>query len=400
MRKLANSLRYQLMVIVPDILEFSGIAWPNPGMWAHAQSRSVQGAPSGNQRHIVPEVKEEEDAHAHSPRRPSHGTDCIAGGLATKRYPDFENQWSNLAMPPPQHRSDVTAWNQSQPGDSNLIRQNGPLADPFLEQRGPTTTGSRRGGKKSSEDTPMPDVPSYEPSKSILGLTGVSYGQKEVTLSGIATHEAIMNQLVEALSPLKSDDDDGPHNPTNTPSSGRMSGKSLVTVRAGPASRRVTGADAASPETDHKGRITGDTSRQVSAKIISSHPAGLVQSKKGSEDQKENTPDNRMPGSDFTGRAYLGVESVGIKSTEKLVGSSDSKRKRPLEEVPCSALHNCIHDSLSPSPSKKVSKVASEEVLFPNHLPRTPEDGREVSGCTGLKAIGGVERRMDTVGGK
>ena len=377
---------FQLMVTVLDILEFSGIAWPNPGMWAHAQSRSVQGAPSGAQRPFVPDVKEEEDAQAHSPRRPSHGAVCIPGVLDTKRYPDHENQWANHAMPTPPNRFDATAWNQSQPGGSNIIRQNGPLADPFLEQRGPTTTASRRGGKKSSEDTAMPDVPSYEPSRSILGLAGISCGLKDVPPTSIATYEAITNQLVEALSPLKSDDN-GPHNPTNTPSSGRLSSKPLATARAGTASRRVTGAAVASPGTDQKGGTTEGTNRQVSTKITSSHPVGLAQSKKGGEDQKANTPDNRVPGADFTGRSNLGADSIGMKSTEKLVGSSDSKRKRPLEEVPYSAHNSSVDDSLSASPSKKVSKVASEEeVSLKSHSTHTREERREGSGNMLLEA--------------
>jgi hypothetical protein len=335
----------------------------------------------------MPDVKEDEDAHAHSPRRPSHEDVCIPGGLATGPYPDHEGHWANQSMPPPQNRFDATAWNQSQQGDSDIIRQTGPLADPFLEPRGPSTATFRRGTKKSSEDTPMPDVSSYESSRNITGMTGLSYGQKDMP-SNIATHEAIMNQLVEALSPLKSDD--GPHDTTNTPSSGRVFSRPSAAAEARATSRRVTGAAAGSPGIDQNERNTEDTDGKASIKIISSHPGGSVQSKKEGEDNKENTPDNRVAGADYTGRSSLGANAVGMRSTEKVIGSSDSKRKRPLEEVPNPACRNCIEDSISPSPSKKVSKLASGEFLLKGHSPHTPGEGREVSGGVSLKAA--IER--------
>ncbi len=179
------------MVAMIDILEFSGIAWPNPGMWMQAQSRSSQGPVSGGQRPFVSEVKEDEDAHAHSPRRPSHQGVCVAEGFSSRRYPDLEDYWADQSMPPPPNRAATAAWNQSASGESNIIRQNGLLADPFLDARVLGTANTHRENKRSSEDTPMPDVPSSEVSRNLSGMTGISCNQKDAPSTNLASHEAI-----------------------------------------------------------------------------------------------------------------------------------------------------------------------------------------------------------------
>lgn len=364
-----------------EILEFSGIAWPNPGMWTQSQSRSIQGPVSGSQRSLAPEVKEDEDAHAHSPRRPSQHDVGLPDGLISRRYPDREDFWANQSMPPPQHRVDTTAaWDQPRSGESNIIRQNGPLADPFLEPHGLSTFISRRGTKRSSEDTPMPDVPIHEQSRTLSGMTGVSYEHKDVPAQNIATHEAIMHQLVEALSPLKSDDDRS-HNPTKTLSSGRVFSKPSVTAQARAASRRATGTGVASSRTETEEEFTDDASHKARTKIVSATPCHSVQSKKEGEDNKENTPDHRVAGAEFTHHPSLGANFICTNSTEKLVGSTDSKRKRPLEDVSTAVHHNGVEDPIASSPSKKVSKVFSAEILLKDQSPHTPDGCRAVSGA-------------------
>ena len=379
-----------LLIVVIDILEFSGIAWPNPGMWTQAQSRNIQGPIPSAQRTFIPDVKEDEDAHAHSPRRPSHQDVCVPESFHGKRYPDYEDCWANQSMAPPQVRVDTAAWNQSQPADSTMVRQNGALADPFLEPRGLHSAASRREQKKSSEDTPMPDVPSYEAGRNLSGtrmtsMTGMSYEQKNMPSSNVATHEAIMNQLVEALSPLKSDDE-GPHNTTNTPSSGRVFMRPSMAAQARALSRQL-----ASPRVDKHLGVGEDMSRKTSSKMISANPGCSVQSRKEGEDNKENTPETRVAGAEFPRQSNVCVSAMGTKSSEKLVGSTDSKRKRPLEEICPSLNDNCIDDPASSSPSKKVSKMASVEGLLRGQSPRTPDRGREVSGGVIMKVAVGEE---------
>lgn len=369
-----------LMIIVIDILEFSGIAWPNPGMWMQAQSRSSQGPVSGGQRPFVSEMKEDEDAHAHSPRRPSHQDVCIPEGFNSRSYPDFDDYWANQSMPPPPNRAATAPWNQSALGEPNVIRPNGLLADPFLDVRGLGTANSHRENKKSSEDTPMPDVPSSEVSRNLSGMTGISCNQKDTPSTIIASHEAIMNQLVEALSPLKSDYD-GPHNTTNTPSSGRVFSKPSAAAQA-----RAVSRQASSPETGKTVEIPDSTGRKASMNIISANPGGPVQSKKEGEENKENMPETRVIGAEFTRRSSLSAHLISTKSVEKLERSTESKRKRPLEEVPTCAHHNSVDDLTSSSPSKKVSKMASAEALFKGHQsPHTPDRGRDVSGGVPFK---------------
>ena len=372
------------MDVVIDILEFSGIAWPNPGMWTQAQSRNIQGPVSGAQRPLVSDVKEDEDTHAHSPRRPSHQVACIPEGFNSKHYPDYEDCWATESMLRTQHHVDTAAWNQPQPGESNVVRQNGLLADPFLEPRGLSTISSRREKKKSSEDTPMPDVPTCEASRNLSGMTGISYEHRDMPSNNVATHEAIMNQLVEALSPLKSDDD-GAHNTTNTPLSGRVFSRASAAAQALAASQPVAG-----PEFD-KEETTKDARRGPSTKVVSANPGGSVQSKKEGEDNKENTLETRVAGAEFSRRSSLSTNVISTHSAEKLMGSNDSKRKRPLEEISPSAHHNCIDSCRSSSPSKKVSKMASAEVLLNDQSPHTPDRERVVSGAPSMEFAAGRE---------
>lgn len=215
----------------------------------------------------------------------------------------------------------------------------------------------------------------------LSGMTGISYENEEGPYNNIATHEAIMNRLVEVLSPLKSDDD-GPHNPTNTPSSVRIFSKPSTAAQARAVSRRVTGTEAPSPAIEQKERITEDASRKASIKVISANPCVSVQSKKEGEESKAHTPEHRIPGAAFTRLSSVIVDIDSTRSSERLVGSSDSKRKRPLEETLSSA-HSCTEDSASSSPSKKVSKMASTELLLNGQSPHTPDGGRGVSGVHG-----------------
>jgi hypothetical protein len=351
---------------------------------------------SAPQRPFLPDVKEDEDAHAHSPRRPSAQDVCVPESVHSKRYADHEDCWANQSMAPSQPRIDTAAWNQSQAANSTMVRQNGALADPFLEPCGLPSAATRREQKRSSEDTPMPDVPSYEAGRTLsgtcmigmtgmTGMTGMSYEQKNMPSSNIATHEAIMNQLVEALSPLKSDDDE-PHDTTNTPSSGRVFIRPSMAAQARALSRRL-----ASPRVDKQPGLCEDLGRKTSTRMISANPGGSIQSRKEGEDNKENTPETRVPGAEFSRQSSVCVSAMGSKSSEKLRGSTDSKRKRPLEEICPSLDDQCNDDPASSSPSKKVSKTASVEVLLRGQSPRTPDRGREVSRGVIMKLAMGEE---------
>lgn len=331
----------------------------------------------------MPEVKEDEDSHAHSPRRPSQENVSASNGYS-KRNPDYEDYWANQSLPGPHRGPNAAAWHQTQQGEPSIVRQNVPLADPFLEPHGLNTGISRRVAKRSSEDTPMPDVPSYEQSRNISGMTGISCEHQDVRSNNIATHEAIMNQLVEALSPLRSGDD-GPHELTNTPSSGRIFIKPSPSAQLRATSLRVAGPGVNTAAGETKENTSGEKSRKASINIVSAHPEGSIQSKKEGEGDKENTPDNRVPGADFTRQSSLGINVVNTKPTETLTSSSDSKRKRPLEDLSAAIRNDGARDSLSSSPSKKVSKVASADVLSKRQSPQTPNGGREVSGGVSLK---------------
>lgn len=356
-------------------------------MWVQAQWRSTQLATGsgGARRTLMTEVKEDEEAHAHSPRRPGDENGC-APDEYSNRFPDNRAYWPSHYMPPPQSRPNDAAWVQTQQRDADVVRQNGPLADPFLDSAGARTAPSRRRLKRSTEDTPMPDVPASEASRSISGMTGVSYEHKEVAGTiPIASHEAIMNQLVEALSPLKSDDDSGP---PHVASSAPVFSKDSAFAQVSPTSRVEVGTARETPEVGLTEKRTEETSRHASRQFLSADPGGSVHSKKETGDNKENTPESGGAGSDFGRQSSLGGITTG---TETFTASGDSSRKRPLRDV--SASNNPDHATVSTSlsPSKKVSKKTSADALRKDRSPHTPGAGRDMSGGVSLAVAVGSE---------
>jgi hypothetical protein len=118
----------------------------------------------------------------------------------------------------------------------------------------------------------------------------------------------------------------------------------------------------------------------VSSKIISEAPCDSVHSKKEAESRKENTPENRIAGADFTHQPNVGKPGLVPQSSERWMGSNDSKRKRDQEEVCSSPNHcSCCDYSLPSSPSKKISRVASGDIGLKSQSPQSLETARNTS---------------------
>ncbi|BDD60493.1 hypothetical protein MPDQ_004694 [Monascus purpureus] len=174
------------------ILEYSNIAWPNAAMWSPApQTLFKYNSGSG-----YSDLKEPEDAHAHSPTR--HGI-RRAGTVASQPSSQaLYNAWTYRNFPTP-----PTQWPSYQREPRWLVQE--PYAtdafiDPYMIER-----PSRGGTRSSLEDVPMPDYAgsSSASSRAISSMTGVSYEHSKQPSVVAPTDEERYSQLIETMSPLK-----------------------------------------------------------------------------------------------------------------------------------------------------------------------------------------------------
>ena len=191
------------------ILEFSGIAWPNAGMWPRCSAQVVNHSAPRGARNLQPE-----DLHAHSPRRPS-------GWAKRDMLPP-----TALASDPTFARSGVTTL---LPATSGL-----PLTDdPFTDFRR-TNTVFRRMKRSTVDDTPMPDYVSTgtERTRAYSDMTGLSYeNDNDISDTTLTGNGPSLGELIHKLSPERAREilikastpskggNNGIEVPTNSPSS-------------------------------------------------------------------------------------------------------------------------------------------------------------------------------------
>jgi hypothetical protein len=352
-------------------------------MFTQAQYRKLKiPGSNGEKGQSTSPVRADEDPHAHSPRRIGDENACLSEDNRKRNHSNNPISWSS------QSRSHDVAWIKAQqrgyPDTTrDSVPHNGPLADPFLDSNEVRNAPSYRRQKRSTEDTLMPDVPPCEASRSISGMTGVSYEHKDAATgtNHVASHEAIMDQLAEALSPLKSDDDRDLRDPIhNAASLGVFSQDRIVSQQCRPGTPAEMMRIPESPETDVSGNSKVETSRQASQSFVSAIPDGPVQSKKGPRETHEEVQSgDGVVRSELTERSDSSSSMGAAGSKGRIYTSGDSSRKRPLRDISGSNPAEDWSDS-SPSPSKKVSKRTSTDAAQQNQSPHTPGAGRDASG--------------------
>lgn len=277
--------------IHPDILEYSGIAWPNPGMWAQVTPMGFKYNQSGG----VGNTSEPADVHGHSPSKPDTRilpNSSIHSGPSPAIYSAFA---PNRAFP-------VSQW-QMQPRDHRWAAFQERYQEPFMS--GPAvetlandaTWNPHRGARSSREDIAMPDYSSSSSSRAISSVTGMSYEHsKQPSITG-PMEEDQYNLLLQALTPTKAPTI-GTRAPSNTPSaivaavsatktSGRNQAKDKQSSTRGSILREIS-----QPSTR---QVSGSSlqlaSKETTPSKLGTSPSSNIKSRKeGSKEALPQTP--------------------------------------------------------------------------------------------------------------
>ncbi len=227
-----------LLTTGTDILEFSGIAWPNASMWKKSSGPVLNASATVRSR---TKTLSGEEVHAHSARRPTGWTTTqnTAGGVPGpipypehKRYYYGEIGDGRVTMPSSGPMSEPRLSFPQVNIPSGQVGTNGlPMSDdPF--------TGSSRGNvflrrskKFAVEDTPMPDYASSTTERTRVRSDNslMSYEPKDSKATIDLTDEAVIVEMVRKMSPEKKDEllvqalsptkTTGIHAPSNSPTS-------------------------------------------------------------------------------------------------------------------------------------------------------------------------------------
>ena len=186
-----------------DILESSGIAWPNQSMW--------QSIPLTNSRSVAPAMLDNSESHAHSPRRRLKRNNAESYPM-----PIFQSMQSGDNHMGPSGRPQASSGVSQGNFFLNLSNESQANVDSYFDWLGGMATGpsdtqpvnpaqdaGARKGRKSSTDTSMPDY---------------------VSLGG---HRSNISDNIFGSLPIHEDDDASMdslgtvHAPMNTPASGQ-----------------------------------------------------------------------------------------------------------------------------------------------------------------------------------
>ncbi|KAL2824760.1 hypothetical protein BDW59DRAFT_82195 [Aspergillus cavernicola] len=174
-----------------NVLEFSSIAWPNTSMWSKEPRFFKYNTGSG-----VSDLKETDDAHAHSPSRLDTRPPVATAGQISN--PSALNLWRNRSYQGP-----VPQW-QSNYREPRWAPPETVFADAFIDPYVLDPAARHRGARPSWEDISMPDyVSSSTSSRALSSMTGISYEHSKHPSLVAPIDEESYSQLIQALSPPK-----------------------------------------------------------------------------------------------------------------------------------------------------------------------------------------------------
>ncbi|KAL8919014.1 MAG: hypothetical protein Q9172_005169 [Xanthocarpia lactea] len=345
------------------ILEDTGIAWPNAGMW-YQPSQLLHAPPSPCKVGAM-----DGDAHAHSPRRRNassgYNTNCAATLVAPRML-------MNDAMPPPARRSALM-------NDRSWL-PNHHMQDPFTEQnrhQAPRQWGTR----VSTSDDSMPDyshsvTPRSSRDPSLQEAQGIHGGS-------VLQQDSQFEELMAAFSPAKT-------NGTQAPPTTRVSSAS----NSPPIAYRALGGASARGESFQGGlpRSVSMTTREApprAAREVSDvsmtsrfsekscvserqapegehghakvrpNPADEV---KGRKEGRSSEPGLLAPPSRQSGTVKRRQKSMTSTGEDSSAATGDIKRRRE-GVTSVSDLLSEPSQGLGSSPSRKISKTMSKDSL-------------------------------------
>ncbi|OJD22561.1 hypothetical protein ACJ73_06091 [Blastomyces percursus] len=356
-----------------NILEGSNLAWPNPGMWHQASRPSFK-------YHLgvdYSSIRENEDAHSHSPTRPEPRGISVSDASRSTQY----TTWPHRLYPTPQ-----TTWARpALPARDSRWPLQPSVQDPFIDYfREP---GLSRRSRSTLDDVSMPDytTSSSNSSRVISNMTGISFGQHSKEPSVIAPiDDEQYNQLIEALSPGKLNS--GTHAPTNTPSSAHpMAPKQCAATesRVPRSHSKHTSRPGALKELSQPGlrAVSGSSPRSGSEKGLGSEnaplPTNLLSPNPKVKGRKEGT--GSEVGTPLCGSNRVPTNSAKTvrRSKSSITASAESKRKRlnTSEQVEIAE----DSESGNPSPTKKMSRLGAKGVSPQSPLEDALEAGTRVT---------------------
>lgn len=362
--RLRNIVSFSFQHAPISILETSGIAWPNPGMWYQPAQASYNTSSSR-------EVEEADiDAHAHSPRRRSESlsSDRDKSGPAMPPPPVFPRPMAPPALPAQGSDLRNTRW----PPLSTMH-------DPFVE----TGLSLYRPWRSSSEDQSMPDYSDTTTSASSRNITNtITNNNSVINKPGIELpHEQdSFDDMLNTSSPDK-DDLSGYYAPansrassaTNTPSM-RTKSSALAEARKASYLQEHTRAVsitirepplAANRQTSDMSMVSRFSEENAAFSVsldskIRRKPTGDIKGKKEGKglelDIAQKGP--KKVSARSASQREAKEEKASKKTGEKVAVVSDSKRKRSVRNA------RPEDDLPGSSPSRKVSKTGKYESSF------------------------------------
>ncbi|KIW15489.1 hypothetical protein PV08_05535 [Exophiala spinifera] len=347
-----------------NILEYSGIAWPNMRIFGRAAKRSSRPPPIGSR--LPPATAHE--SHSHSPRRVPDA--APSDRPSSREFKPFQNllkaeTFSDLKSDSVTKLSMLTATRKVSPTSS--VDGEDPFLDPLRTRR-----YWRKQMRSSSHDMPMFDYTSTN-SGAPTEMSGLSFPKANFLKH---MREANPEEIVEALSPLRKErllevlsasqsPVRGPHPPTNTPS-GTVHGS-----RTHPPIDRLTALLAPSGHASLQGNIEEELWVKALTKRDSSNEPGSEDSRTYGEERYskiDNCSKLALSSSETARRGSL-------TQAESRSSSLRVTRQRSLSNVPKRKLGSL-------SPSIKISTPVNTIHVMIDSTPASPR-GRKASGENG-----------------
>ena len=327
----------KLTRLTSDILESSGIAWPNTGMW-YQPTQPIYNSASPAKRDPF---TEELDMHAHSPRRRTSSTNGLRDKFSTA-MPIEPMHTSMLPPPPPpfSRETPVVSWT---PVSS--------LHDPFVENGRKGLWNRRSVGRSSESDQPMPDYTrSVTPATSSHQSNNNDYIAHSRPSTGLENRQALEESLTNMFNEI-TEGSSGVSAPANTRASSAANtppfpNRPSFAAEARAASYTRTRAVSITPnDGPPKSRESSDTTmkshsseeytkeEQDAGKKIHAIPATEIKGRKeGKAEPTHLQPLQCRPSRDITVVASGGSDkensAVAMGATTTVV-LSEGKRKRP-----------------------------------------------------------------------